>query len=80
MGEEGEGGSLDDLHERNRTPATRPVAVRVPEPLLEDIDDIWEGEYATRSEFVRRVLHHVAANPDEYADLRGRDGRSARRK
>jgi len=68
--------SLEELHERNRPTKTRPVAVRLPEPLLEDLDDIWEGgEFSTRSEFVRSVLHHVAANPEQFADVGdGRDG------
>jgi len=69
MGEDREVPSVEELQERNRSPKTRPVAVRVPEPLLDDIDDIWEGRYTTRSEFVRAVLHHVAANPGEFSDL-----------
>ena len=75
MGEDREVPSVEELQERNRAPKTRPVAVRIPEPLLDDLDDIWEGEYSTRSEFVRTVLHHVAANPEEFVDRDSSDRR-----
>ena len=61
--------TLDELHERNRPPSTKPVAVRLPEPLLDDVDEVWDGEYDTRSEFVSTLLQHVVANPEEFQDL-----------
>ncbi|MFB6106821.1 MAG: CopG family ribbon-helix-helix protein [Halobacteriaceae archaeon] len=71
MSDEGEELSLGDLHERNRPPETTPVAVRLPDPLLADLDAYWrERGYDTRSEFVREVLRYVADNPEEFGDLR----------
>jgi Arc/MetJ-type ribon-helix-helix transcriptional regulator len=75
MGEDGDVPTVEELQERNRAPKTRPVAVRLPEPLLDDLDDIWEDSFNTRSEFVRTVLQYVAANPGEFVDLDRRERR-----
>lgn len=65
MAEEPEDLTLDELHERCQSPETTPVAVRLPEPLLADLDDIWtERGYNSRSEFVRDVLREAVENPD----------------
>jgi hypothetical protein len=49
--------TLAELHERERPPATTPVAVRLPEPLIEELDAMWrEQGYESRSAFVRSVL------------------------
>jgi len=70
MSENGDQPTLAELHAENRPPETKPVAVRLPKPLLGDLDDIWEeGACATRSEFIRSVLEHVAENPTEFDSL-----------
>lgn len=76
MVQEGEDVTLADLHERNKPPETTPVAVRLPEPLLRELDGMWRDRgYDSRSEFVRSVLRGVAADPDVLDDLdRDRSG------
>jgi len=73
MAEEREDPTLAELHERNRS-ATTPVAVRLPEPLLAEIDAICcEREYESRSEFIRTVLTAVAEDPDVVEAASDRD-------
>lgn len=53
-----------ELHAR-KGPPTTPVSVRMSEPLLEGLDEVWaEHGFESRSAFVRRVLEAVAENPD----------------
>ena len=70
MDDDGEELTLAELHERNKPPSTTPVAVRLPEPLLAELDELWEQRgYDSRSEFVRTVLTRLADDPGVLEDL-----------
>ncbi len=50
--------------------ATTPVSVRVPDALLEDLDELWEeAGFDSRSAFVRALLRGAAEHPEEAAAL-----------
>lgn len=79
MTEDGDEPTLGERVARDG-PGTTPVAVRLPEPLLERLDTIWrDGEFATRSEFVRAVLRRVAEDPAAFAAESPEAGASRRR-
>jgi Arc/MetJ-type ribon-helix-helix transcriptional regulator len=80
MDEDGDDLTLAELHERNKPPATTPVAVRLPEPLLAELDEMWEQrDYDSRSEFVRTVLTRLAEDPAVLDDLERRERRDTLR-
>jgi Arc/MetJ-type ribon-helix-helix transcriptional regulator len=69
---------MGDADERTKTFAERrraielttPVSVRVPDPLLEELDDLWaEAGFDSRSAFVRALLRGAAEHPGEAAAL-----------
>jgi|GEM_PF-5259962 len=50
--------------------STTPVSVRVPDPLLEDLDELWvEAGFDSRSAFVRALLRGAAEHPEEATAL-----------
>lgn len=66
MGEDECDLTLGELHERNRE-STRPVSVRLPEPLLSEVDDLRRAsEFDTRSELVRAVLRAAVDRPGAF--------------
>lgn len=70
MPDDGKQLTLEELHARNRPPETTPVAVRLPEPLLEELDELWQDrDFENRSEFVRTVVRYVVDNGEEFEDL-----------
>jgi len=69
---------MSDTDERERTFAQRcrgnesttPVAVRVPDSILHDVDSLWEAsEFDSRSAFIRALLRGAVTRPGDATAL-----------